>query len=394
MYFKLFLLGLLGSRVVRVTAQLNQLAQAAGLDYFGLSNNGDLVPVQDNRSEFGRRSNPSLFEWGALETTQGRFTFDAADRFVNQAISQGQRVHCANLVDGLDLGLPQWLSQGTWTKPKLHAVLENHVTRVVRHFRGRCSSWDVVSRATDLYFDSELGGVFYRILGPEFVAISFHAARIADPAAKLYYHPWTWSGVDNDATSNSTFRLLNRLVNASAPIDGVSLGLGNYSGDFPQKGGLVASLGRFVALGLEINLSDLLIYIPAGMPSSECWRTQQLEAYEAVTAACLRVCQCLGRFLTKTWHLVTTSNSVLYYTDANGTLARTSIYGAIESRLREREEECVPTSTSPPTPAPTRCPAPLLPHWAQCGGWGWYGPTECQEQYTCTYVNVDYSQCL
>ncbi|KAF7310251.1 CBM1 domain-containing protein [Mycena indigotica] len=34
------------------------------------------------------------------------------------------------------------------------------------------------------------------------------------------------------------------------------------------------------------------------------------------------------------------------------------------------------------------------PHYGQCGGFAWAGPTVCASPYTCTYVNVDYSQCL
>ncbi|KAL7928399.1 glycoside hydrolase family 62 protein [Trichoderma chlorosporum] len=34
------------------------------------------------------------------------------------------------------------------------------------------------------------------------------------------------------------------------------------------------------------------------------------------------------------------------------------------------------------------------PHWAQCGGLGYTGPTTCESPYTCTVSNEWYSQCL
>lgn len=34
------------------------------------------------------------------------------------------------------------------------------------------------------------------------------------------------------------------------------------------------------------------------------------------------------------------------------------------------------------------------PHWGQCGGIGWAGPTTCVSPYTCTVLNSYYSQCL
>ncbi|KAL2164872.1 hypothetical protein VTH06DRAFT_168 [Thermothelomyces fergusii] len=35
-----------------------------------------------------------------------------------------------------------------------------------------------------------------------------------------------------------------------------------------------------------------------------------------------------------------------------------------------------------------------VPHWGQCGGQGYTGPTECESPYKCTYQNEWYSQCL
>jgi hypothetical protein len=35
-----------------------------------------------------------------------------------------------------------------------------------------------------------------------------------------------------------------------------------------------------------------------------------------------------------------------------------------------------------------------VPHYAQCGGAGYTGPTVCQSPYTCTVMNAWYSQCL
>jgi cellulose 1,4-beta-cellobiosidase len=54
------------------------------------------------------------------------------------------------------------------------------------------------------------------------------------------------------------------------------------------------------------------------------------------------------------------------------------------------------TSSAPPTQSST---APgggsgTAPHWGQCGGSGWTGPTTCVAGTTCKYSNDWYSQCL
>ncbi|CAE6428015.1 unnamed protein product [Rhizoctonia solani] len=49
------------------------------------------------------------------------------------------------------------------------------------------------------------------------------------------------------------------------------------------------------------------------------------------------------------------------------------------------------SSSAPVTTSPTTGTAP---HYAQCGGQGYSGPTVCAAPYTCTYSNPYYSQCL
>ncbi|KAG8696963.1 Exoglucanase 1 [Ceratobasidium sp. 428] len=52
-----------------------------------------------------------------------------------------------------------------------------------------------------------------------------------------------------------------------------------------------------------------------------------------------------------------------------------------------------PTTTSQPT-GPTPPTGGTAPHWGQCGGKGWTGPTACESPFTCKYSNDWYSQCL
>ncbi|TFK70566.1 acetyl xylan esterase [Pluteus cervinus] len=53
-----------------------------------------------------------------------------------------------------------------------------------------------------------------------------------------------------------------------------------------------------------------------------------------------------------------------------------------------------PTIAPPPPPSPTPTSGQQAPHWAQCGGQGWTGPTVCAAPYTCQAANQWYSQCL
>lgn len=52
------------------------------------------------------------------------------------------------------------------------------------HYRGQCYHWDVVNEAADDNGNIR-DSVFSRVLGTDFLAISFNAARRADSTAKL-----------------------------------------------------------------------------------------------------------------------------------------------------------------------------------------------------------------
>ncbi|PPQ85087.1 hypothetical protein CVT26_005605 [Gymnopilus dilepis] len=55
----------------------------------------------------------------------------------------------------------------------------------------------------------------------------------------------------------------------------------------------------------------------------------------------------------------------------------------------------IPTTTPSTSPVTTPTPpAATAPHWGQCGGIGWTGPTVCAAPYTCKVSNPYYSQCL
>jgi chitinase len=46
------------------------------------------------------------------------------------------------------------------------------------------------------------------------------------------------------------------------------------------------------------------------------------------------------------------------------------------------------TATSSPTPT-----GALVPHWGQCAGKDYMGPTQCEPPYTCVFVGDWWSHC-
>jgi endo-1,4-beta-xylanase len=76
------------------------------------------------------------------------------------------------------------VSSGSWTRATLQSVIETHISNVMGHYIGQCYAWDVVNEAVadDGTWRSS---VFYTTFGTDFLAISFNAAKKADPNTKL-----------------------------------------------------------------------------------------------------------------------------------------------------------------------------------------------------------------
>lgn len=94
------------------SAQLHQLAVAAGKLYFGsATDNGELtdaayVDILEDRNEFGQITPGNGQKWQFTEPSQGEFDYAAGDEIVRFAEQNGQILRCHTLV--WHSQLPSW----------------------------------------------------------------------------------------------------------------------------------------------------------------------------------------------------------------------------------------------------------------------------------------------
>lgn len=94
------------------SAQLNELARAAGLLYFGTAvdnpglSNAAYMRMASNVSEFGQITPANGQKWESVQRTQGQFSYASGDAVVNIARQNGQFVRCHALV--WHSQLPSW----------------------------------------------------------------------------------------------------------------------------------------------------------------------------------------------------------------------------------------------------------------------------------------------
>ncbi|RJE26962.1 hydrolase family 10 [Aspergillus sclerotialis] len=376
-------------------AGLNTAAIARGLKYFGTAtDNPELtdapyVKQLSNTDDFGQLTPGNSQKWDATEPSQNTFTFTNGDKIVDLAASNGQKMRCHNLV--WHSQLPNWVNSGSWTNETLLAAMKNHITKVATHYKGRCYAWDVVNEALNedgTYRNS----VFYQHIGEAYLPIAFATAAAADPDVKLYYNDYNIESPG--AKASGAQRIVNLVKSYGAKIDGVGLQAHFIVGSTPSKSSMISNIKAFTSLGVEVAYTELDIRMQ--LPSDTTKLAQQSTDYKNTVESCVETDGCVGVTIWDWTDKYSWVPGVFNgYGDAcpwGENLQKKPAYDGILSALGgggggSNPSPTTLTTTTPPT-------STSAPHWGQCGGNGWTGPTTCASPYTCTKLNDWYSQCL
>jgi endo-1,4-beta-xylanase len=219
---------------------------------------------------------------GIVQPRRGTFDFTAADAMVAFAEAHGQVVFGHTLTWCADSTLPDWLRNGTWSRSSLLAVLEEHITRVMTHFRGRVAAWDVVNEALN-DDGTRRDCLWKRVIGDDWIAHAFRFARSVDPAAKLFYNEVRadFANPKYDATVN----LVRELRLAGVPVDGAGLQY-HLTDRMPTQEQVQVAVRGLADLGVEVHISELDVPVWRFGGTPERRLARQGEVYRAVAAAC------------------------------------------------------------------------------------------------------------
>lgn len=212
--------------------------------------------------EFNSLTAENDMKWSGLHPAENTWNWRNADAIVDFAVRNHLKVRGHNLL--WHEYNPGWLFKDSTgnqvSKEILLKRLKDHITTVVKRYKGRVLTWDVVNEAVDDNPPSILrqNSMWYKICGEDFIARAFEYAHEADPNAILVYNDYN---TERPEKRERIYKLLKKLVDAKVPIHAVGL-QGHWSIFEPTKNELTEAIKKYSSLGLKIHFTeiDLSVY--------------------------------------------------------------------------------------------------------------------------------------
>lgn len=226
-----------------------------------------------------------------LQPQKGVYDFSASDKLVNMAQANGKRVRGHTLIYEQN---PAWVTQPLlWTKDGLLAVMKDHITTVMTHYKGKVAEWDVVNEAFDDNGNYK-NNIWYKWIGPDYIKYAYMYAQQADPNAKLYYNEY--SADRPNAKTTAIVNLVKSLRSQGVQVHGIGLEMHiGIGGNYPSHTELQQLMKTYADLGLEVEFTELDVGVGAqSLPVSQAVLDEQKAVYQSVVSDCQQASNCQG----------------------------------------------------------------------------------------------------
>lgn len=160
-------------------------------------------------------------KWNATEKRPGVFSFANADRMVAFARKNNMRVYGHTLIW---YRVPEWVSDIKDART-IQAAMNRHIKQVVTRYKNSIDAWDVVNEPLEYDAPDLRDCVFRRLLGDDYIRVSFDMAHEANPNATLVLNE-THLEKKSDIFEQKRARILKiveDLVARKTPIHAVGL---------------------------------------------------------------------------------------------------------------------------------------------------------------------------
>ena len=188
-----------------------------------------------------------------MHPKENRYNFTQADEFV----AFGEKNHLA--ITGHTLiwhsQLSPWFcvdENGKNVSPEvLKKRMKDHITTIVKRYKGRIKGWDVVNEAI-IEDGSYRKTKFYEILGEEFIPLAFQYAHEADPDAELYYNDY---GMNVEGRRNTVVKMVKDMKEKGLRVDAIGM-QGHMGMDYPDIKEFEESILAFASTGAKVMITE------------------------------------------------------------------------------------------------------------------------------------------
>lgn len=203
-----------------------------------------------------------------MQPTEGNFTFDQSDMMFQFADENKLKIHGHTLAWHQQSG--NWLGRNV-SREKAIEQLKSHITNVVKKYKGRIYSWDVVNEAIQDGATLPANGDWRQCLrhtqwtdsiGTDYIEMAFKFAHEADPDAKLYYNDYS---MNNSNKADIACAMIKDFKAKGVPIDGI--GMQEHDGTDLSIGSVENSIQKFSKLDVQISITELDIAVRGASPS-------------------------------------------------------------------------------------------------------------------------------
>jgi endo-1,4-beta-xylanase len=214
------------------------------------------------KKHFNSLTAENAMKMGPIHPEENRYAWEGGDKIAAFAKENNMKLRGHTLC--WHNQTPKWLfvdAQGkNVTKEVLLKRLQDHITAVVSRYKGTIYAWDVVNEAIDDASDKFYReSLWYTICGEEYIAKAFEYAHEADPDALLFYNDYN---TESATKRENIYKMVKKLIDAKVPIHGVGL-QGHWSVFGPNEEEIKASIDKFAALGLKVQITELDVSIYA-----------------------------------------------------------------------------------------------------------------------------------
>lgn len=178
-----------------------------------------------------------------------RYDFFLGDKFVEYGQKNNMYIVGHTLI--WHSQLPRFVGK-IKSADSLKLFMTDHINTVAGRYTGKIDSWDVINEAIedDGTFRKS---IFYKLLGEDFIKMSFDLAAKADPKAELYYNDYN---NEQPIKRKATIEMIKKLKASGTKINGVGI-QGHWSINSLRIQDIEDAIVEYAALGLKVAFTEL-----------------------------------------------------------------------------------------------------------------------------------------